>query len=237
MYHDRHHSQCISLHEAFEHSLEKLFPEQQGRELRGGRVNPMKTICRERISIIGLKHKHQKRVIIFMSFHNVNTSHGREVRDTMASKFCELVATMRDLTGSVVVAGADLNCTNINNRVAVIPSYDTTLRRKRKDKIDYFILASPSSKVPPAYAPNFDQAGDDVVYLSVVVNLPRQWPAYDDYHISADVYALDFVQDQDSPLYPVVRDLLREKTGYCIDDYDKSLDHDPLICDLRVKSH
>ena len=206
VFHDNHHKEPISLHEAFEHSLEKLFPEQQGRELRGGTVNPMKTICRERISIVGLKHRHQEltpeRVIIFMSFHNVNTSQGGEVRSTMASKFCELVATMRDLTGSVVVAGADLNCSNITNSVAVLPSYDTTVRRQWREKIDYFILASPPSKVVPSSA-----------------------------------YALDFVQaggDAENPLHPVVRDLLRQWPAYGINDFNRSLNHDPLTYNLQV---
>lgn len=203
---DHPHSERISLHEAFERSLEKLFPEQQGRELRGGTVNGMKAICRERISIVGLKHRHQEltpeRVIIFMSFHNVNTSQTGEVRNTTASKFCELVATIRDLTGCVVVAGADLNCSNINSTVAVIPSYDTTVRRQWREKIDYFILASPPSKVipSPAYALDFVQAGDDATNL----------------------------------LHPVVRDLLRQWPAYGIKDFNRSLNHDPLMYNLQV---
>ena len=232
VFHDNHHKEPISLYQVFERSLEKLFPEQQGRELRGGTVNPMKTICRERISIVGLKHRHQEltpeRVIIFMSFHNVNTSQGVDVRSTMASKFCELVATIRDLTDCVVVAGADLNCSNINKTVAVIPDYHKTARREQREKIDYFILASPPSKVVPSpvSASDFVQA-DDVVYPPHTV----------DERISLNVSALDFFQDEASPLYPVVRDLMRQVTKYDVEHYKQSLDHDPLICDLRVVSH
>lgn len=202
LFHDGDHKESISLKKAFELSIERAIPEQ--RELRAGTVEGMKTLYKERVSVVGLKRRDQEltpeRVTVFMSFHNVNTSQTREVRDTAASKFCEIVAAMRDLTGTAVVAGADLNCSNINNRVALIPEYEVTERRKWKGKIDYFILASPPAK-----------------------------------KVQSPVTALDFVEaDEANPLHAVVRDLLRQHPNHEMVDYKKSLDHDPLVCDLKV---
>ena len=197
-----------SLMEALDESIEAVFPrggEGGGRELRGRSAGGMRELYGRRVAIVGLKRRghhssSEERVTVFMSFHNVHTSQGREVRDRAAEGFCEIVSTLRETTGTVVVAGADLNCEIHAN--PLILHYDLTQRRRRK--IDYFLLASP---------PDTEER--------------------------SSVVALDFCGAQEDPLSPLhrlVTDLLRPPTVGSIDDYDRSLNHDPLVCDLSISA-
>ena len=58
------------------------------------------------------------------------------------------------------------------------------------------------------------------------------------YSVVPKVKALDFVDvqpedDDTNPLHRVVRDLLRDR-NLDMDDYKLALDHDPLVCDLKI---
>lgn len=94
----------------------------------------------ERVEIFELQHKDKKKPIIFVSFHNKNTDESQELADRFAETMSE-IADGNDL----VVAGADLNCGDFSSDLVDIPSYEETARRISKQKIDYFILASPES--------------------------------------------------------------------------------------------
>ena len=153
----------ISLAEALEQSIP---PEEEQRELRGGRAaGGMRGLFKDRIAIVGLKRREHElvsnRVMIFMSFHNMNTSQGGDTRKKAAKGFCQIVKSMRELTGTVVIAGADLNQQMISDSPR-IPQYSPTLRRISR-VIDYFILDSPPGRMEPPVvtAVDFMGARDD----------------------------------------------------------------------------
>ena len=144
----------ISLKEAFDRSM----PTGEGREVKG-----IKKLFNDRIAFVGLKRNDQEltpeRVTIFMSYHNVNTSKGADERNRGANGFYEMVGKMRELTGCVVVGGADLNQSITGD--GVLP-YKPTPRREGK-VIDYIILAAPEGRVrkPSVTALDFVGAEDD----------------------------------------------------------------------------
>ena len=139
----------ISLAEALEQSmaeaLEQSIPEEEQRELWAGAAGWMRELFERRIAIVGLKRKdHElvsKRVTIFMSFHNLYNSRRSKIRKRAANRFCQIVQSMRELTGTVVIAGADLN-QQMTSDSPRIPQYKPTWRRRSR-VIDYFILDSP----------------------------------------------------------------------------------------------
>ena len=195
----------ISLMEIFEKSIPA---EEHPRELRGKVKKGMRDLYKDRIAFVGLKRKDPnskrneenlspEKVTIFMSFHNVHTSQGIEVREKAAAGFCQIVEKIRDWTGCVVMGGADFNQTMTGPLVLL---YTPTLRREKK-VIDYIILAAPPGRV--------------------------RWP---------EVTAMDFVgakEDILNPLHGLMRDLLRPDGGNA-PDYDKAIDHDPLVCHLQI---
>ena len=195
----------ISLAEALERSI----PEEEHRELRGRAAGGMRQLYRRRIAIVGLKRREHElvpnRVTIFMSFHNVNTSQGGETRERAARGFCQIVQSVRELTGTVVIAGADLN-QQMRSDTPSIPRYKPTLRRSTRI-IDYFILASPPGRMEH----------DPVI-------------------------ALDIMGAKDDPLnalHRVMAHLLRPSMsgrGHSMEDYGRALDHDPLICEVLVRT-
>ena len=195
----------ISLAEALERSI----PEEEHRELRGRAAGGMRQLYRRRIAIVGLKRREHElvpnRVTIFMSFHNVNTSQGGETRERAARGFCQIVQSVRELTGTVVIAGADLN-QQMRPDTPSIPRYKPTLRRSTRI-IDYFILASPLGRMEH----------DPVI-------------------------ALDIMGARDDPLnalHRVMAHLLRPSMsgrGHSMEDYGRALDHDPLICEVLVRT-
>ena len=148
----------ISLAEALEQSIP---PEEEQRELRGRAAGGMRGLFRRRIAIVGLKRREHElvsnRVMIFMSFHNVNTSQGGETRDKAAKGFCQIVKTVRELTRTVVVAGADLN-QPMRSDSPRIPQYKPTWRRRSR-VIDYFILDSPPGRMEDSVVTALDFMG------------------------------------------------------------------------------
>ena len=65
-----------------------------------------------RLSIVGLRVRDHPEIpiMIFLSFHNVYKKANRAGREQIAGEFCRLVSIIQELTGCVVVGGADLNC-------------------------------------------------------------------------------------------------------------------------------
>ena len=197
-----------SLSDVLELSIERVFPEREERELRRGRAGGMRELFKKRISIVGLKRRGppESPTVVFVSFHNVNTSQGAAVRNRAANGFCEMVRIVGELTGCVVVAGADLNLHMATpTPTPTILPYTPTLRRSGVRKIDYFLLSSPPDRVTQSH-----------------------------------VTALDFTEARDdtsNPLHEAVRELLRPTLSgksYTIVDYGRSVDHDPLVCELEI---
>ena len=189
-------------------ALEQCLPEEpERRELRGREAGGMRALFMRRIALVGLKRRGggvrvASRVIVFMSFHNVNTRQGAEVRERGARGFYQIVVAMGELTGAVVVGGADFNQRMGPEYTHILP-YEPTPRRRRR--VDYFVVHTPS-----------------------------------DTTVQSEVIALDFVGAPGDPLNPLnqlMSDLLRpllEGPGRTIVDYDRALDHDPLLCDLNI---
>lgn len=98
-------------------------------------------ICqRKRISMVRLRFKTYPKEIIFVSFHNMNIDQrgGPSKKRMAATKFCDMVEKMREMTGTDVVAGADLNCYLEH---PTITKYAPVTRNH--DVIDHVILAPP----------------------------------------------------------------------------------------------
>ena len=156
----------ISLAEALEQSI----PEEEQRELWAGAAGWMRELFRRRIAIVGLKRKdHElvsKRVTIFMSFHNLYNSRRSKMRKRAANRFCQIVQSMRELTGTVVIAGADLN-QQMRSDSPRIPQYKPTWRRRSR-VIDYFILDSPPGGMEHSEVTALDIIGN----LSNLLHIP-----------------------------------------------------------------
>ena len=195
---------AISLTEVFELSIERVFPEGEERELRSGKAGGMREIFKERISIVGLKRRGlpESPTVVFVSFHNVYTSQGAAGRNRAANGFCEMVRIIGELTGCVVVAGADLNLHMATPTPTILP-YTPTLRRSGVRKIDYFLLSSPPDRVTQSPVTAWDFVG-----------------AQDDDSNPLHGVMRDLLRPTESG------------TSYTIDDYGRALDHDPLVCEL-----
>ena len=112
-------------------------------KLRQRAFEELKKVFDERISIVGLRIKDCKEgpIMIFMSFHNVHTSIGADIRARAIEGFCQLVTKVRNLTECVVLAGADFNQQLIEPYpYPTILDYTPTPRRLKSGQIDYFIL-------------------------------------------------------------------------------------------------
>ena len=114
-------------------------------KLREGAFEELEKVFDERISIVGLRIKHWKEgpIMIFLSFHNVHNVayYGADIRARAVEGFCQLVTELRNLTGCVVLAGADLNQQLIEPYpYPTILDYTPTPRRLHSGQIDYFIL-------------------------------------------------------------------------------------------------
>ena len=122
---------------------QEIFPNEGARKLRTGQVDSRVDLFSYRAVAVRLRHKTTKNVLILISFHNLNTKGSEE----MASAFCKIVHRMSENEKTLVIGGADLNCTrhNFYEDIASVPDYDTTDRRKRKDKIDYFVWDKPGN--------------------------------------------------------------------------------------------
>ena len=139
----------VQLNEFLENAIQSVVP--RGKIL-GNPPKRVRDVLRYRISIVGLKHKYtagdeMEKVIGFMSFHNKRTGVGRGGVKEIAATFCDIVVEMCKLTNTVIVAGADLNCTNFKRNGPEIPEYEATYRRAMKSNVDFFILAWPDRRI------------------------------------------------------------------------------------------
>ena len=132
---------------SLEDALKQCLPEEpEGRELRGREAGGMRALFMRRIARVALKRngggvRVASRVTVFMSFHNVNNSQGADVRERGAKGFYEIVVAMGELTGAVVIGGADFNQRMEREYTHILP-YEPTPRRRRR--VDYFVVHTPS---------------------------------------------------------------------------------------------
>ena len=197
---------------------QEVFPNEGARELRAGEVDfrVRKTLFSDRAVAVRLRHKTTKNVLILISFHNLTK--GKKygtTREEMASAFCKIVHRMSENEKTLVIGGADLNCTrrNFYEDIASVPDYDKTDRRARKNKIDYFVWDKPGNiTMEGEEGEEGEEEGD-----------PRL--------IALDIFPP--ANDQEHPFQQMFRDL-----GGNVADYKSSLDHDPLVYHrLRVRYH
>ena len=167
------------------------FPQRYRIKTRRGGVylSGLREFYDDRVAAVRLRHVDTGEVIVFMSFHNKRT--GANVRE-IATDFCAIVSknANKEHENTLVVAGADLNCSTFKRKPAHVPDYGRTPRslRRATPKVDYFVSAWPRCIT---------------VKGGVRAN---------------DVTAVD---DPDSP--------------YTVDEYESSLDHDPLVWRLKVR--
>ena len=229
----------ISLSEALEMSL----PEERGepQETRSGRVEGMRDVFRRRIALVGLKRREHAlvhdNVIVFISYHNLNNSRGRENKQEGAEGFCQIVQSMRQLTETVVIGGADLNLpvahpaiggADLNLPVvhpnAVIIQYNPTLRHAGR-VIDYIARDAPPDRLEHSSVTALDfvgAAGDstNLVLHQLMKDLLRPRVPEEPEVQEASVAAAGGTAVPDRII--------------TIGDYDRAVDHDPLICTFCV---
>ncbi|CAH3150980.1 unnamed protein product [Pocillopora meandrina] len=114
----------------------KKVPEEETKVLREGIVPERRTI-KNRICVVHLRHISTKREIIFVSFHNI-----RHNGENIATKVCEIIASLHESNECYVIAGVDFNCDIFEHKLVQVPPYTTTLRREDKVKVDYYILSN-----------------------------------------------------------------------------------------------
>ena len=174
-------------------------------------------ILGERISFVALRRRENPKapVMIFVSFHNTYKDTVK-VKGDRAELFCNFLSKLHCWTadiGCVIVGGADLNyqlsddfCKGLEE--ADVPQYDMTRRRIKKQKKE------PKKIKKIDY---FVVASDDT---------------------EASVKALDFIDTKEGDfLHPLMSNPIMEPGSaepctYTSADYDKSLDHDPLVCEI-----
>ena len=136
-----------TLNEVLQQSISNVVPKDSQRELRKGRVQGATEVFDSRLSIVGLcvKDHPESPIMIFLSFHNVFSTADSANREKIAGEFCQLVSIIQELTGCVVVGGADLNC-QLSSKDFNVIDYEPTERRSAPGKkIDYFVVAPPDS--------------------------------------------------------------------------------------------
>ena len=109
----RHSEQkTLTLNEVLQQSIRRVIPRDGRRVLRHGVVQGATRVYDSRLSIVGLRVRDHPEIpiMIFLSFHNVYKKANRAGREQIAGEFCRLVSIIQELTGCVVVGGADLNC-------------------------------------------------------------------------------------------------------------------------------
>ena len=149
--------QKMSLNDVLRKGKQEIF-RVKSTKLRDEKLPVLKTAIELRISVACFKKKGSPRspTVIFISFHNFNTSEGADVRARCVEGLCRLVSIIKRLTGCVVLAGADFNqqlicpcpcpCTS---PYRTILDYTPTERRLKSGQIDYFILDPPDCiKIP-----------------------------------------------------------------------------------------
>ena len=205
---------------------QEVFPNEGTRELRAGqvdfRVRKIKLFS-DRAVAVRLRHRTTKNVLIFISFHNIYTQGEKygTTREEMASAFCKIVHRMSENEKTLVIGGADFNCTRstfCRGIIAHIPDYTKTERRA--SKIDYFVLDKPGNiTMEGEEGEEGEEEGD-----------PRP--------IALDIFPP--ANDQEHPFRQVYRGLEGDVADYerRVALYKSSLDHDPLVYNrLRVTYH
>ena len=165
----RHSEQkTLTLNEVLQQSIRRVIPRDGRRVLRHGVVQGATRVYDSRLSIVGLRVRDHPEIpiMIFLSFHNVYKKANRAGREQIAGEFCRLVSIIQELTGCVVVGGADLNCQLSRQDVERfnVINYMPTVRRSGK-KIDYFVVAPPDVVEPESVkALNFNNTvqGNDL---------------------------------------------------------------------------
>ena len=127
-------------------------------KLRDGKFSDLEKILEHRISVASLRRNTfpESPIVVFISFHNVHLSEGADVRARDVECFCQLVSEIRELTGCVVLAGADFNQQLIRPySYRTILDYTPTDRRLKSGQIDYFVLDPPNCLKTPVEPCNF----------------------------------------------------------------------------------
>ena len=165
-------------------------------------------VVKERTSLVCLRRNdgpHINRSIIFVSFHNYNTKDS----DKGAKLFCKAVAVLGDQTGFDVVAGADFNC-NIEKLLIAelgegIRIADYTMTTRRENR-----------------------KGRGHEKIDFIVTKTE---------LQTDVKAQDFMARRGIAKQLHEKEVKNTKGQICnftSEDYDKSVDHDPLVCTLTL---
>jgi len=94
-----------------------------------------------KVTAFQLEHKYRGKKIVFLSFNN-NYSGAKEHKKRRAEGFCDLVFRTANKRRVLVVAGADLRCSNFSRGLARIPKYDAPSRRGEK-VFDHIVSAWP----------------------------------------------------------------------------------------------
>ena len=158
---DRNKLIPIFLDEILKESIQAVV--KYSRVLRAGPTGSLKKIFENRISIVALKRKAVDEITIFVSFHNVNLSRGKDTRERAVEEFCLILSNIHKMMKWNVVAGADLNQVEIfGTRLSAgvtFLEYKPTGRRKKI--IDYILVApSVSSADESPVALNFKNTAD-----------------------------------------------------------------------------
>ena len=126
------------------------------------------------VAAVQLRHVDTGEVIVFMSFHNKRW--GTNVRQ-IATDLCTIVSKSanKEDENTLVVAGADLNCSTFKCQSAHVPDYDLTLRRRYA--VDYIV-----SDWPRCITEKSDVRAEDVT----AVDDPDPPYTFDQYRRSLD---------------------------------------------------
>ena len=185
-------------------SISNVVPKDSQRELRSGIAQGATKVFDYRLSIVGLSVKDHPEIpiMIFLSFHNYYKQATHVVRVQIAREFCQLVTIIQELTGCVVVGGADLNCQLSREDIEEfnVIDYEPTERRSASGKkIDYFVVAPPdSAEKASVEAWNFKDTKDGDFLHPLMSGLQRPGSG----------------------------------VPYTNERYTTVLDHDPLVCEI-----
>lgn len=101
---------------------------------------PVRDRIKERSCVVHLRHKHTKREIIFVSYHNIRKGGGKDAVTNMATSVCKIIDKLHKSAKCCVIAGVDFNCSGFDETPVKVLDYTSTPRRESKAKVDYYIL-------------------------------------------------------------------------------------------------
>ena len=186
--------------------FEKSIPPEDPRELRGKDKKGMRDLYKDRIAFVGLKRIDQNLSPEKVTiFMSFHNVHTSQDKEVRENAAAGFCQIVENIRYWTRCVVMGGADFNQTMTGPLVLRYTPTLRRKKK-VIDYIILAEPPGRVR-----------------------------------RCDVTAMDFVgavDDHSNRLHDVVRDLLRPPTdggdAPTILDYDKAIDHDPLVCHLQI---